>query len=93
MCQMLYKAGKQFKWDGLELDYIIVDESEIEAKIAEGWVINPLDTVVPVVAAPAVEAKAPTRAELEQKATELSLKFDGRTSDAKLAALIADALK
>lgn len=32
----------------------------------------------------------PTRAELEQKAKELGLKFDGRTTDKKLAALIAE---
>jgi hypothetical protein len=30
----------------------------------------------------------PTRAELEAKATQLALKFDGRTSDKKLAHLI-----
>jgi len=34
-----------------------------------------------------------TRAELEQKATELGLTFDGRTSDRKLLAKIEAALK
>lgn len=34
-----------------------------------------------------------TRAELEQAATELGLKFDGRTTDKKLAALVAEKLK
>lgn len=34
----------------------------------------------------------PTREELEIKATELGLKFDGRTSDKKLTKLIAEAL-
>lgn len=34
----------------------------------------------------------PTRAELEAKAVELGLKFDGRTRDAKLSAMIAEAL-
>ena len=33
------------------------------------------------------------RAELEAKATELGLKFDGRTTDAKLLAKIDEALK
>ena len=38
----------------------------------------------------ATDASAqPTRAELEQKATELGLTFDGRTSDRKLRDLIA----
>jgi hypothetical protein len=36
---------------------------------------------------------APSRAELEAKATELGLRFDGRTGDKRLAALIEDALK
>ncbi len=35
----------------------------------------------------------PTREELEAKATELNIKFDGRTSDAGLAKKIEDALK
>jgi hypothetical protein len=35
---------------------------------------------------------APTRAELEAKATELGIKFDGRTRDKKLAQLIEDTL-
>lgn len=34
----------------------------------------------------------PTREELEQKATELGIKFDGRTTDKKLAAKIAEAV-
>lgn len=35
----------------------------------------------------------PSRAELEQKATELGLKFDGRTTDKKLFERIEEALK
>ena len=35
---------------------------------------------------------APTRAELEAKATELGIRFDGRTKDKKLKKLIQDAL-
>lgn len=45
-------------------------------------------------AAQAADAKAlPTRAEMEQKATELGIKFDGRTSDKKLSDQIAAALE
>lgn len=36
---------------------------------------------------------APTRAELEQKAAELQIKFDGRTSDKKLSDLIKATLE
>ena len=47
----------------------------------------------PVVIEPVVtENDMPTREELETKATELGLKFDGRTSDKKLTKLIAEAL-
>ena len=35
---------------------------------------------------------APTRAELEAKATELGIRFDGRTKDKKLGQLIQDKL-
>jgi hypothetical protein len=35
---------------------------------------------------------APTRAELEVKATELGIRFDGRTKDKKLGQLIQDRL-
>ena len=45
--------------------------------------------------APVVQADddaAPTRAELEAKATELGIRFDGRTKDKKLGQLIQDRL-
>ena len=38
------------------------------------------------------EDAAPTRAELEAKATELGIRFDGRTKDKKLGQLIQDRL-
>lgn len=41
----------------------------------------------------AVESAPPTRDELERKATELGIKFDGRTSDKKLSAAIEAKLK
>lgn len=43
--------------------------------------------------ATADETTPPTRAELEAKATELEIKFDGRTSDKKLRDQIAAALE
>lgn len=49
-----------------------------------------------IVKAPAQEPEpddtAPTREELEAKATELGIKFDGRTKDKKLGQLIQDRL-
>lgn len=41
---------------------------------------------------PISDDSAPTRAELEAKATELGIRFDGRTKDKKLGQLIEDRL-
>jgi hypothetical protein len=59
---------------------------------------KPLDWRDQVKAAPAPDLEpisddtAPTRAELEAKATELGIRFDGRTKDKKLGQLIQDRL-
>lgn len=74
----------------------VANEEELEAMQDKGWHLSRADALNP----PKVEQKAtepddegaPTRAELEQKATELGLKFDGRTSDGKLGKMIAEAL-
>jgi len=92
MSQMLYKPGKEIKWEGLLLDTLIVSEADIDSKLAEGWRLTPFDAYT-VEHEPADDKSPPTRAEMEQKATELGLKFDGRTTDQKLAKLIEEALK
>ena len=76
---MLYRPGKMIKTDTGLFDYVIA------AHIKLGWSLT------------ASEPKEsddgqPTRAELEEKAKELGIKFDGRTSDAKLASNIKAAL-
>jgi uncharacterized membrane protein len=51
-------------------------------------------TVAPVVQVELIDENAPaTRAELEQKANELGVKFDGRTNDKRLSEKIEAALK
>jgi hypothetical protein len=81
---MIYRAGTMLVLDAGHFDYIIVDESQVEMHLAKGWSKSPtLD---------ALDKKAPTRAELEEKARDLQIKFDGRTSDGKLAANIEAAL-
>jgi hypothetical protein len=47
---------------------------------------------VEVVATVPEDGAPPTRAELEAKATELGIRFDGRTKDKKLGQLIQDRL-
>lgn len=70
----------------------VQDEQQLDAALADGWfetLPEAIDGKPPVAAAPtAVEDPSPNRAELEQKANELEIKFDGRTSDKKLFDLI-----
>jgi hypothetical protein len=55
-------------------------EAEAQAQAQEVFDIEPVDE------------SAPTREELEAKATELGIRFDGRTKDKKLGQLIQDRL-
>jgi len=57
-----------------------------EQAAAAAQAVEVLDT------APEDDDAAPTRAELEAKATELGIRFDGRTKDKKLGQLIQDRL-
>ena len=62
--------------------------------IAAGWFENVPDALAgkPIVKIEHVSDAPPTRKELEDKATELKIKFDGRTTDGKLGWLIKEAL-
>jgi len=59
---------------------LIREQAEAAAKAAEAQAIVPEDDALP------------TREELEAKATELGIRFDGRTKDKKLGQLIRDRL-
>jgi hypothetical protein len=59
---------------------LIREQAEAAAKAAEVQAIVPDDDALP------------TREELEAKATELGIRFDGRTKDKKLGQLIQDRL-
>lgn len=83
---MLYKPGKMLKTDTGFFDYVIVSEDDIPAHIKLGWTLTAQAQIDD-------ENAPPTREELEEKAKELGIKFDGRTSNAKLAANIEAALK
>jgi hypothetical protein len=101
----VYKSpGRMGKVRKKTYDWCAVqDEQELAQKLSEGWyatrdeafnprTVNPKIESVTIVAEPVeVEENAPpTRAELEQKARELGLKFDGRTSDRKLLKMIEE---
>ena len=67
------------------INYRLLREQEEAASQAQAQAVEAVDTV------PDDDA-APTRAELEAKATELGIRFDGRTRDKKLGQLIQDRL-
>lgn len=99
----LYKSpGEQDIW-GHKLACMNCPDDEVEARLAEGWHTDPNAAAAagqapgPVAGDASTEddedeATPPTRAELEAKARELGIEFDGRNSDKKLAAKITAAL-
>lgn len=86
----LYKyPGAHALADMGKFDYVIVPAADVDKAIDDGWNL----TMQGAIDASAADESQPTREELEQKATELGIKFDGRTGDTALARKIADALK
>lgn len=67
------------------INHRLLREQAEAAAQAQAQAVEPVDT------APEDEA-APTREELEAKAKELGIRFDGRTGDKKLGQLIQDRL-
>lgn len=93
--KMLFKAGGPEELHGGNFHtFIAQDEQDEAAALADGWHLTTPEAVAAVSksAAPVDDEAPPTRAELEAKATELGIKFDGRTTDAKLGEKIAAAL-
>jgi hypothetical protein len=68
------------------------DEKALAAALADGW-HKTLPGACGVVADIPADDAPPTRAELEEQATSLGIRFDGRTPDARLARLISDNLQ
>lgn len=104
---LVYKDKGKHQRKGGTYDFTGVNNTEeLEQKISEGWFYNLEDAIAPAkpvekpsqepakpISEPVLDDSAPaTREELEIKATELKIKFDGRFSDRKLAQLISEAL-
>jgi hypothetical protein len=82
------------------------NQEELDQKLSEGWFLTLEEATTPAkpvekpspepqkpVFEPVLDDDAPpTREELETKATELGIKFDGRYSDKRIAQLIDEAL-
>jgi hypothetical protein len=100
---IVYRVPGAHSGDGYTYDYAgALDQKAYDALKAQGWHATLPEAVSPPVVAPAASEPvidevpaddAPvTRAELEAKANELGVKFDGRTSDALLLSRINAAL-
>ena len=94
---MVYRVGAMVALESGSYDWRIVSEAEWPQAQADGWHLDQYAAKDAHEAPPdedsgTDDAAAPTRAELEQKATELGLKFGIRMGDKKLAAKIAEAL-
>lgn len=97
MFTALYKPGQELI-DGYRATCQVFADKDLHSALADGWVKTLAETVKPVQSNPIEPVEPednspPSREELELKATDLGIKFDGRTSDKKLLALIEDALK
>lgn len=88
---IVYKDKGPYQRPGGTFDYKGVSTQEqFDSAISDGWLASYADIFNP---ANDLDDAAPTRDELEQKAQDLGIKFDGRTSDKKLGELIAQKLK
>lgn len=97
---MVYKKGKKLKVDGEYFDYKIVEaelpedaaedaESELDVALSDGWFKTPAEALEGI----PDDEEAPTREELEAKATELGIEFAANTRDKTLAKKIAEVLE
>ena len=92
--RLLYRVGTHSILESGSYDLLLVSESEYEQAVADGWHLDQYaakDADKP--AEKPAESGDVTRDEAERKATELGLKFDGRTSLKKLIAMIDEAVK
>lgn len=96
--RFVYKNNGPLDRAGGSYDSTLVDdESEYIAALKGGWFDNlqdaidsPKTEIEPVVKeSESSDDATPTREELEAKANELGIRFDGRIGDKKLSALIA----
>jgi hypothetical protein len=100
---LVYKAeGKYLRLKGTYDFTGVKNAEELEQKLSEGW-FESLEAAIEAKNRPVEPQKTisepvpddfapPTRQELETKATELGIKFDGRYSDKKIAQMIDEAL-
>lgn len=95
MQALVYKDKGPHQRAGGTYDYkLVTSGQELDDAFKDGWYASlpeAIDgkTTLPEIEAPEEDNAPPTREELEAKAIELGIKFDGRTGDKKLSDLIA----
>jgi len=93
---IVYKiGGNHFAANGKTYSYLgVKNQAEFDKLIAAGWFATMAEALEgKTTEAVKAEDSAPvTRLELETKANELGIRFDGRTPDGKLGKLIQEKL-
>ena len=94
---MVFKCpGSMAMHDGSSYDWMVVDADEVQAFVKQGWHASIVDAKASVFASAPEPEEAPdddappTRAELEEQCKKLGIKVDGRYSDKRLLAMIAE---
>ena len=88
---MLYKHPGQHEIHGSNFDYIIVDESDIEQAIKDGWFLTTDEAKASF--SEVLDSVDATKEEMIQKAESLGIKVDKRWSVETLLDKINQALK
>lgn len=89
----VYRKGGQHHCKGGMYQYMSVQsDDELEVAIADGWFMSIDEAMAEAHNEESLDDVPPTREEMEIKARELDLKFDGRTSDRKLLEMINAAI-
>lgn len=88
---MLYKWPGSHNIHNDKFDYVIVDISDVNGYINAGWSLTTEGAKNAGVKHD--DHASPTRAELEQKATELGIKLHGRMTDKTIEQLIEARLR
>ena len=94
MSVMLYKGNGETKLHGVMVDYITVDEEDVESNLEDGYFKTPIeaDKAIKDDTDDDIETKAPTREEMEIKAKELGIKFPANIKDSTLLSKINEKL-
>jgi hypothetical protein len=92
--RMLLRVGTAVELDSGRYDWRIVSEAEYQQAIADGWHLDQYAAKDADSHPADLNASGEvTRQEMEAKAKELGLKFDGRTSEKRLMSMIDEAVK